>query len=1370
MATNHSQQLENFIEELLKCGDAQALNAFLEKDMHEKTHIKCSQQFVTKLDKFISKSLEQKDAKSASLGFVSLYKCGKILKLPDGSQGLQGLITRGLIKKMSIHLIHSSGLYMRPSQWFEKCKQLWIQCGPHWDETLLTLSENFFSALMVVHEACKEGTYKITESFLYPVGQLAVDPRIYILIQKEAIRKYNLILDKIPVELKKNKKILTSQEASDIMTKMAGRILEGGDYDLQSSLMEALCRMATSEQRKKLADQWFSMGHVARAFTQISDSEFETACRRFLNMVNGMQGDKRRVYSYPCLEVYLDKYELLMPSDEKLEEFWIDFNLASQSISFYFSLPDEEEGHWETICISENEVQSYTVTDNRKKQVLRIKLSEVVVVGAVEGSRLTIHFSSSLDVLQAARSVYGHLKNKVVPESQLSLGESQKNTAPCRSWAPAASAQMVTPGKRRLSESLTFIRSSGGGILHSGSSHASKLSKPYFVPDTQHKAGHNTSSSWNKLSVSEMQMMPTQKMDSLSKPEPNFSFSAQQESCPPSAQKLSVSYSSLVLQKQLHSELTLRLQEVLKERNQNPFTEKPAPLQKEMSSTRKGLKGTSSRNSCGSSLSVLREKQAQRNDHTKRKGKDQIPLDTDPVPIKASVKTSKGKVLHDKKESRVRDETKRIFSSKENREAEIEGSMMKLNSTHHETNTKLSDTANNIQTWTCPVNKSVFNMSWLSSGKNKRRVKKHLFSDTDTDNAMTEVSWLRESTRKPKPKVTKYFRQALIKPPADPPNSSYESLELLPSSKAVGSKKPSKKNPNVKKAPAQPKQALDQLQMVKAAVATNKPHATGKRPSRAAATSMKSYREPDTDESQSELQEPPALKLRPRNVLQKTSKLKKKNIPAQMSSLKDSPAACQKSFPSCIEKMRSAEGSSPALNLTPSTVLTPRGSPLPASPTPPCHDTPSPILLLPKPRSAVSSKGKCKPSSLCSTGRKCSSFKIPSVQTAPSPFSLGGRIPAPSPPTGHNANKMRPVQPHLSSAPQSFLSPSSQPLLTSTLLELDKPTVTSPPQSPVPEDVVGLECNLEFGKVSSGSLVSLSQSSSKSSGLSYKDTTTAGLTVSPKTELSPLRLVVHYDVPNRIGPSRKRYVSLSSNSEEDEKEEKKSNVRRQHSPRMKPRKLFRSFAEVPAVDELSQVGSSFPVSCSELKSKVVDGNMDVDEDLELPGIAVNPRNLCQQFSSELKNKFQRHFKMMEIYSKQSSKTMQQHVSSISTQLTKNRTQRLERVKKVLMEEIQKMEQNDNVLKSMEKDLTMYWKKQRSTFHSYLKQETTRYETLKKTLQNNTCDSSEFEEDVFTSEMCLIRKDMKSAQDRLLNEMLDGEIQNVKRGLHTLFFP
>lgn len=43
------------------------------------------------------------------------------------------------------------------------------------------------------------------------------------------------------------------------------------------------------------------------------------------------------------------------------------------------------------------------------------------------------------------------------------------------------------------------------------------------------------------------------------------------------------------------------------------------------------------------------------------------------------------------------------------------------------------------------------------------------------------------------------------------------------------------------------------------------------------------------------------------------------------------------------------------------------------------------------------------------------------------------------------------------------------------------------------------------------------------------------------------------------GPSRKRRISTTSNSDEEEKKErKKSKMRRDHAPRMKPRKLFES--------------------------------------------------------------------------------------------------------------------------------------------------------------------------------------------------------------------
>lgn len=57
---------------------------------------------------------------------------------------------------------------------------------------------------------------------------------------------------------------------------------------------------------------------------------------------------------------------------------------------------------------------------------------------------------------------------------------------------------------------------------------------------------------------------------------------------------------------------------------------------------------------------------------------------------------------------------------------------------------------------------------------------------------------------------------------------------------------------------------------------------------------------------------------------------------------------------------------------------------------------------------------------------------------------------------------------------------------------------------------------------------------------------------------------------------------------------------------------------MPAVDELSQVKSS----SGHWEGEVTDGDVDIDEGLDLPEIAVNPRNMCQQLSSELKKKFQ----------------------------------------------------------------------------------------------------------------------------------------------------
>ncbi|XP_029361274.1 synaptonemal complex protein 2 [Echeneis naucrates] len=1489
MASGQDTQLEKIINEVLKDGNVCALDVFLQRGMNDETSMKCSKQFLSKLDKLVCWYLDQKDPQSASLCLAVVHKCGEKLKLLNGSQGVSGLIGQGLINKMV--------------QWFEKCRQLWIQGGPQWDEALFNLSEDFFDALMVVHEASNEGKYKITESFLYPVGQLGVEPRIYILIQKEAIRKFNLILDKIPVGLTKEMMILTSQEASDIMMKLARQILEGGDYDLQTASMEALCRMATPEQRKGLANKLFKMEHVANAFVKICDSEFETDCRKFLNFVNGIQGVSRRVISYPCLEVYLGKYELLMPADEKLEEFWIDFNHGSRSISFYFSLADEEvqEAQWETICINENEVQSFTVTEEDKEKILQLKLSEVVIVGVIEGSNLTIHFSSSLDILQAACGVFGPSKNKsfvgkmgtsvvkttvkvimeenssqVVSESQVSLAESAKNTAPYALQASCAPIQMVTPAKMRISESATFISNSAGRSVQSASSlsavnststparskskpslemvrscerkgelglgELSTVDKSYshgtalrstaaacfserniplakaadgalagleeqqsqednFVPDTQPRTVRNISSHWRKFSVSEMLTMPTQKINTLPKPELQ-SDSAQCQEQPRSALRSSVPGSGSISQKQLHTELTKRLQQVLRKQNEDQVPEQSAKTQGKRSHIRGDSKGRNSTDQFVSTLCTFKAQQAQKKGLATGRSKAQISLEANVPPHKAPVKISTAKVLQEKMAPSAKAETHMALSSKEKRDAEVAQSMVKHISSHYETNTN-SSTENVNLSWKAPLvnRKGVFdfstdtsltlggkdkpstNSSAISSSgihdspglyskakkgqpvkKEKRYVKRHLFSDTDTDYATTEVSWLRDSSRKPKPKVTKYSRQAPIKPTAVSPHTSYESPDLPPLLPRRGKTKTNPK-PNVKKP-----------ETVKPTVEPPQPRVADRRPRRAAA-SAKSYREPETDESQSESEESPALKQRPKNVCQSTLTLNKNGDPVleEMNALKDSFAAHQTSFcPSApfIERMRSAERSAPTLGLTCSPLLTPRGSPLPSSPGPACCDTPLPILLLDKPCSTVSNKEYFKPSSFYSPEKKCSTSKTQSIPPVPSLPPLRGQTPVPSPPIVLSAAELN--QECLSPAPRSSLSLSTLPLLTSTALDLDKIPVLSQPQSPFQEDTVNCNHFYGFSEVSSVSKLSLN-SSSKSSVLTsrVKDRLSTALTVSHKREKTPSsERDVKPAQPLMSGPSYKRYISSSSDSEEDEKEErKKCKMRGQHSPRMKPRKLFKSFSEVSAAGGMSRVmSSSHMMTSSHWLAEVDGGDIDMNEDLETPETALNPSSLCQQFSSDLKKKLQNRQKMMEVYSKQSLKTVQQHVSSLNMQVSKHRSQRLAQVQRVLQEEIHKLEQEDTVLKRMEKDHIIHWKEQTLAFRSYNEQETRRNETLKTALQSKVSHSLEYEQRIFTSQMCLIRNDMKSVQDRLLSEMQEGEIQGVKRGLHALFFP
>ncbi|XP_071671878.1 synaptonemal complex protein 2 isoform X2 [Patagioenas fasciata] len=306
-------------------------------------------------------------------------------------------------------------LYM--VSWFEKVKGILVLGGSGKNEVLTSLAEDFFNMLLAVCDSRPEGKMQILENFVLRTCTLIADVRISIYVQQEVVRKLNLMLENTPRDTRK--KLFSTKEMSHVMSDMGRRILDAGDYDLQVAITEALCRMISEKQRRELACQWFSMEFVSSAFKEIKDSEFETDCRKFLNQVNGMLGDKRRVFTYPCLSAALDRYELQVPLDENLEEFWIDFNVGSRSISFYVAAEDADH-QWETVIIPEEEVELYSLEEKDLKKLLTIDLKSPINVGNQEGEKIFLYFDSILEIKDVMGKIYGLSKCKGFSKKQSS--------------------------------------------------------------------------------------------------------------------------------------------------------------------------------------------------------------------------------------------------------------------------------------------------------------------------------------------------------------------------------------------------------------------------------------------------------------------------------------------------------------------------------------------------------------------------------------------------------------------------------------------------------------------------------------------------------------------------------------------------------------------------------------------------------------------------------------------------------------------------------------------------------------------------------------------------------------------------------------
>ncbi|KAM7072418.1 synaptonemal complex protein 2-like [Acridotheres tristis] len=396
-----ADRAENYLESLLidafKGKGFQKIHELLQEKEVEPPQ-KYSESLFNQLDKALRKELDKNDFKNVSL----LLKCIQLYLKSDLQEGKSLFIEQGLF------LTNSFNFYL--VSWFERARAFVTVIDPNEEKFLMLLLEDFFDSALVICKCSNEGKKEIVNLFLPELGRLVTEANLGWALHLEALRTLNSILDSVPRE--ERKKFPLSEEMCSLTKDLAKTILEVGDYDLQVALSEALCRLMIKKWRDDLVHHWFEDKYLAEAFKEIKDREFETDCRKFLNLLNERLGDKRRVFSFPCISAFADMNEVKKPSDEKLEEFWIDFNAGSQSVTFYVDC--DEGALWDSVRLSKENVNSYSVKEKDRQKVVKILLMIPAALNKTEATKVKLVFSAEFEILSVLKKVLGEEKLVII--------------------------------------------------------------------------------------------------------------------------------------------------------------------------------------------------------------------------------------------------------------------------------------------------------------------------------------------------------------------------------------------------------------------------------------------------------------------------------------------------------------------------------------------------------------------------------------------------------------------------------------------------------------------------------------------------------------------------------------------------------------------------------------------------------------------------------------------------------------------------------------------------------------------------------------------------------------------------------------------